>query len=68
MPRKMVWIERPDFQGFGCSECLWLYNPQGALVGKTLGQMKETYEAQRDKEFAAHDCAKAPRSIHPKKK
>jgi len=27
--------------------------------------MKEKYEAQRDKEFAAHVCAKRPRPMSP---
>jgi hypothetical protein len=29
--------------------------------------MKEAYEAERNKEFAAHVCAKFPTKIEPKK-
>jgi hypothetical protein len=57
MPRSLVWIERPDFVGFGCSECQWVFHSAGPLVGTSLDQMKQTYEAERDKEFAArHLC------------
>jgi len=30
--------------------------------GKTLDQMKQAYEAERDKEFASHNCLKIPRA------
>jgi hypothetical protein len=66
MPRKLVWIERQNFQGFGCSECNWMFQPSGALFGASLDEMKQKYEAQRDKEFAAHVCAKHARPISPK--
>jgi len=68
MPRKLVWIENQNLQGFGCSECGWVFNPFGALVGESLDEMKQKYEAQRDKEFAAHVCAKHPRAASPKTK
>jgi hypothetical protein len=64
--RKLVWIERQNFQGFGCSECNWMFITSGALVGESLDEMKRKYEAQRDKEFAAHACAKHPRAASPK--
>jgi len=67
MPRKLVWIKSQNFEGFGCSECQWVFNPTGALVDKSFDQMKETYEAERDKGFVAHACAKFPRAINPKK-
>jgi hypothetical protein len=66
MQRELVWIENQNFQGFGCSQCDWVFKPSGAPVGETLGEMKQKYEAQRDKEFAAHVCAKTPKS--PKSK
>jgi hypothetical protein len=62
MPRQRVWIENQNFQGFGCSECNWVFKPSGPLVGESLNEMKQKYEAQRDKEFAAHVCAKHPRA------
>jgi hypothetical protein len=58
MPRKLVWIENRSFQGYGCSECNWKFKPANALVGGSLDEMKQRYEAQRDKEFAAHVCVK----------
>jgi hypothetical protein len=44
-----------------------VFNSTGTLVGESLDQMKQTYEAERDKEFAAHACATFPRAINPKK-
>ena len=38
-----------------------------ALVDKSFDQMKQTYEAERDKEFAAHACATFSRAVTPKK-
>jgi len=66
MPRKLVWIENQNFQGFGCSECNWMFKPASALVGGSLDEMKQRYEAQRDKEFAAHVCVKHLRGARPK--
>jgi hypothetical protein len=66
MPRKLEWIERQNFQGYGCADCSWKFNPSGALIGASLDEMKRKYEAERDKEFTAHDCAKHPRPARPK--
>ena len=66
MPRKLVWIENKNFQGFGCSECNWVFEPVGELGGKSLDEMKQKYEAGRDKEFAAHDCVRHPGAARPK--
>jgi hypothetical protein len=62
MPRKLVWIENQNLQGFGCSGCNWVFNPSGALLGESLDEMKQGYESQRDKEFAAHVCVKHARA------
>jgi hypothetical protein len=67
MPRKLVWIETQSFVGFGCSDCQWLCKTTGALIGNSLDQMKKSYEAERDKEFAAHACANFPKDINQKK-
>ena len=61
MRRKLVWVERPNFLGWACSECAWVFNPVGPVVGKSIEEMKTHYEEQRDKEFASHVCAKRPR-------
>jgi hypothetical protein len=58
MPRTLEWIKRQNFQGFGCSECDWKFNPSGALAGDSLDEMKRKYETLRDKEFATHTCVK----------
>jgi hypothetical protein len=67
MPRKLVWVTKGEnCQGFGCSECDWVFKPSGRLVGNTMEQMKRKYEAECEQEFAAHVCAKFPRSPNPK--
>jgi hypothetical protein len=58
MPRKLEWIKSQNFQSFGCSECNWRFSSSGALSGDSLDEMKRKYEAERDKEFAAHTCVK----------
>jgi hypothetical protein len=57
MLRTPIWIEKPYFQGYGCSECAWAFKPSGPPDGNSLNEMKESYERQRDKEFAIHICA-----------
>jgi hypothetical protein len=44
-----------------------VFKTAGALVGKTFDQMKQIYEAERDKEFAAHTCANFQKAINPTK-
>ncbi len=67
MARKLVWIESQNFQGFGCSECQWVFESTSPFVGRSLDKMKEAYEAERDKAFASHVCANFSRKIVPKK-
>jgi len=62
MRRKLVWAERPNFQGWGCSECVWVFNPSWPLVGKSIDEMKTKFGQQRDKEFGSHVCAEHPRA------
>ena len=54
--RTLTWIEQLRFQGCGCSECAWVFNPSRPPAGNSLQEMMENYERQRDKEFAAHVC------------
>jgi hypothetical protein len=68
MPRKLELIKSQNFQGFGCSECNWKFNPSGVLAGDSLDEMKRKYEAERDKEFAAHTCVKHTSSAYGKTK
>ena len=60
--RKLVWAERPSFQGWACTECAWMFDPVGPVVGQSIEEMKTHYEEQRDKEFASHVCAAHPRA------
>ena len=66
MPRKLVWIKSQHFLGFGCSQCSWVFKPSGILADGSLDKMKMDYEAQCEKEFAAHICAAHPESTVPK--
>ena len=68
MLRKLVWVENANFEGFGCSECNWVFTPSSAIVTKSLDEMKQEYGDQRDKEFAAHVCAEHRRPTNPKTK
>jgi hypothetical protein len=68
MPRKLVWIENANFEGFGCSECNWVFKPANAIVTESLDEMKRKYEAERDKEFSAHVCAQHRSPTNPKTK
>ena len=60
MHRKLIWVERHNFQGWVCTECAWAFNPLGPLVGKSIDEMKMLYEQQRDQEFKSHVCAEHP--------
>jgi hypothetical protein len=62
MSRKLVWIEKQRFQGFGCSECTWRFKSSGPPTGRSFDEMLRNFELQRDKEFTSHVCAD-----HPKK-
>lgn len=69
MARRLTWVERQDFQGYSCSECDWVFEPTSGVFGfgRSLDEMKQAYEAERDKAFAAHVCANFSVEIDPKK-
>ncbi len=60
--RQLVWIQEPNFLGWGCSECAWVFRPSGPPVGNSLQEMKENYLRRRDGESAAHVCVEHPRA------
>jgi hypothetical protein len=62
MSRKLVWIERERFWGFGCSKCGWRFKPSSAPTGTSFDEMMSNFELQRDKEFTSHVCADHPRA------
>ena len=61
MAREMLWVERERFHGWACSVCAWVFNVPGPPVGKSIEEMKQSYEAERDKAFKSHVCADYPR-------
>jgi hypothetical protein len=60
--RKLVWVERQNFQGWACTECAWTFNPTGPPAGDSIEQMMMLYEQQRDKEFRIHVCTEHSRT------
>jgi hypothetical protein len=66
--RMLKWIEESRFQGFGCSECAWTFNPSGPPAGNSLQEMREIFQRVRDKEFATHVCAERPKARGQKAK
>src|SRR3979490_2849160 len=58
--RTLIWIEELRFQGWGCSECAWVFS--SAPDGNALEEMGEGFERLRDKEFATHVCVEPPRA------
>ena len=57
MSRKLGWIEQQRFQGWGYSECAWVFNPSGPPTGTSFDEMMRNFELQCDKEFTSHICA-----------
>jgi hypothetical protein len=55
LSRKVVWVEGESFEGWGCSECTWVFNPSGPPVGESLDEMTQNLRAQLSEEFASHD-------------
>jgi hypothetical protein len=66
MRRELVWVERQDFGGWGCSKCLWVFKMAGSPVGDSIAEMSKHYEQRRDKEFASHVCDEHQRVKKPK--
>jgi hypothetical protein len=66
MNRTLAWIEQPHCQGFGCSECAWVFNPSGSPTGNSFDEMVQNFELQRDKEFTSHVCADHLRNTRTK--
>jgi hypothetical protein len=58
---EMVWIQGKRFMGWACSQCAWEFKPSGFPAGKTIAEMKDVFEQQRDGEFMSHVCAEHPR-------
>ena len=58
--RKLVWVEKPNFAGWACSECAWTFDPPEMPRGRSIGEMKQNYERQRDEQFQTHVCGEHP--------
>jgi hypothetical protein len=64
--RRLTWVDRLTFKGWGCSECDWRFYPSGPPMGESLEEMKRNFEMQLSEEFASHGCAKHPRAKGPR--
>ena len=58
---EMVWVKRENFVGWACSQCAWEFTPSKIPIGNTIAEIKQSYERERDKEFASHVFAGHPR-------
>jgi rubredoxin len=65
LAREMAWVEQDRFCGWACSVCAWVFNGSGPPVGRSIDEMKQRYETERDKEFKSHVCAAHPRAKKP---
>jgi hypothetical protein len=58
--RSLIWVERKNAAGWGCSECGWVFTIAGPLIDESLDEMKRHFQIQLDEEFASHNCAEHP--------
>jgi hypothetical protein len=58
---EMIRIEKEGFQPWACSAYAWEYNPLGLPHGRTIAEMNQNYERQRDSEFRSHLSSEHPR-------
>jgi hypothetical protein len=68
MRRELVWIETSNFQGWTCSQCVWVFRTSDAPTGNTIEEMKQNFELHRDQDFALHSCQEhaKPNGLKPK--
>src|ERR1700737_3602555 len=65
MPRKLVWIATPRFEGFGCSECNWMFQSSTQIAGESLDELKQAYESERNEEFSPQNWPTHPKPTPP---
>jgi hypothetical protein len=60
--RTLIWVGEQSNEGWGCSECVWVFKPDGWLtLGKSLLETIWDLQMQLSDEFAAHTCTKPRR-------
>jgi hypothetical protein len=55
--RKLFLAERPDFVGWSCSHCDWVFHIPANLKSGSLDDLIRQAEAIRDAAFGAHHCS-----------
>jgi hypothetical protein len=63
--RRLIWIERQGFWGWGCSECSWVFNPHEP-AGKSFNEVMKNTMPQCELEFALHICTDSEGAKNPK--
>src|SRR5438876_8120245 len=62
MRRKLVWVERQNFQGWICNECAWVFKPSGTITGRSLDEIKGELRAAARPEVQISCLYRAPES------
>lgn len=50
-----------SFEGWGCSDCAWVFNPSGPPVGRSLDEMKRKLRDETLRRVASHTFVELPR-------
>jgi hypothetical protein len=65
--RKLVWIERGDFWGWGCSRCSWVFDSR-APNGESFDEVMRNTMSKCSIEFALHLCTDREEAAHKQRK
>jgi hypothetical protein len=65
--RKLVWIERGDFWGWGCSRCSWVFGSH-APSGESFDEVMRNTMSQCDIEFVSHPCVDCEEAANEQQK
>lgn len=55
--RKLVWVERQDIGGWGCSGCGWVFQATGETPSESLYEVRHYFQEKLYQEFDSHNCA-----------
>jgi hypothetical protein len=59
MMRRLRWVERAAFSGWGCSKCPRTFRPAGSLGPMSINELVDKTQTQLDEDFLSHDCVLA---------
>jgi hypothetical protein len=55
--RRLVWVERGGFAGWGCTVCAWVFDSSVWPAGKSLNETIENSQKRLAIDFESHDCS-----------